>query len=176
IMGVKAIPLYDPDSRVTGDKQAPATVTVVVLPCSEDAFPMPDKQFLEAVRKHLEQYRLITTNVKVIGPVYIKISVYAEVILESNSRESREMDIEAAVKLYFETQRKGMPEGKPVFGQPVRESIIATKIEAVPGVDFVKKITLIARSNASYKDKYGNIIIPPHGLPYLGDMQIRILS
>ncbi|MGI6120518.1 MAG: baseplate J/gp47 family protein, partial [Desulfosporosinus sp.] len=84
IMGVKAIPLYDPDSRVTGDKQAPATVTVVVLPCSEDAFPMPDQQFLEAVRKHLEQYRLITTNVKVIGPVYIKISVYAEVILESN--------------------------------------------------------------------------------------------
>ena len=176
IMGVKAIPFYDPDSRVAGDKQEPATVTVVILPYSEDSFPMPDKQFLEAVGKHLEEYRLITTNVKVLGPVYIKISVYAEVFLENNSGESSETVIKEAISSYFEEVRKGIPEGKPGFGQPVRESILAMKIEAVLGVVYVKKVTLGVRNNDSYKDKYGNIIIPPHGLPYLGDLQIRTLS
>ncbi|KUO71047.1 MAG: hypothetical protein APF81_15360 [Desulfosporosinus sp. BRH_c37] len=176
IMGVKAIPFYDPDSRVSGEKQAPATVTVVVLPYSEDPFPMPDEQFLVAVGKHLEDYRLITTNVKVIGPVYIKISVYIEVVLENNRWETNETVIKAAIASYFETVRKGIPEGKPGFGQPIRESIIAMKIEAVPGVVHVKKVTLGVRYNESYKDKYGNITIPPHGLPYLGDLQIRTLS
>lgn len=171
ITGVKAIPLYDPDSRVAGDKQEPATVTVVVLPYSEDSFPMPDKIFLDSVRKHLEEYRLITTNVKVIGPEYIKISVYAEVFLENNSGDSERV-IKAAISSYFEALRKGTPE----FGQPIRESILAMKIEAVPGVVHVKKVTLAVRNNDSYKDKYGNIIIPPHGLPYLGDLQIRALS
>lgn len=176
VMGVKAIPFYDPDSRVTGDKQAPATVTVVVLPCSEDFFPMPDEQFLKAVREHLEEYRLITTNVKVIGPVYIKISVYAEVVLDNNSAESNKTMIEAVIKSYFEALRKGIAEGKPQFGEPVRESAIAMKIQAIPGVQYIKKITLGVRNNDSYKDRYGNIIIPPHGLPYLGDLHIRTLN
>jgi len=176
IMGVKAIPFYDPDSKVAGDKQGPATVTVVVLPYSEDSFPMPDEQFLGAVGRHLEEYRLITTNVKVIRPVYMKISVYAEVFIENNSGESYEMAIKAAISSYFEAVRKGIPEGKPGFGQPIRESILTMKIEAVPGVVHVKKVRLGVRNNDSYKDKYGNIIIPPHGLPYLGDLQIRTLS
>ncbi len=176
IMGVKAIPFYDPDSRVSGDKEAPATVTVVVLPYSEDSFPMPDEQFLEAVRKHLEEYRLITTNVKVIGPVYIKISVYAEVVLENNNWETSEKVIKAAIVSYFEAVRKGIPDGKPGFGQPIRESIVTMKIEAVPGVVYVKNVTLGMRNNDSSKDRYGNIMIPPHGLPYLGDLQIRTLS
>ena len=176
IMAVKAIPFYDPDSRVAGDKQEPATVTVVVLPYSEDSFPMPDEQFLEAVGKHLEEYRLITTNIKVIGPAYMKISVYAEVVLEDNSEESGETVIKAAIASYFEAIRKGMPEGKTGFGQPIRESILVMKINAVPRVIHVKKVTLGIRNNDSYKDKYGNIIIPPHGLPYLGDLQIRTLS
>lgn len=176
IMGVKAIPFYDPDSRVSGEKQAPATVTVVVLPYSEDSFPMPDELFLQAVEKHLEEYRLITTNVKVIGPVYIKISVYAEVFLETHSEESSEMVIKAAISSYFEAIRKGIPAGKPGFGQPIREGILAMKIDAVPEVVHVKKVTLGVRNNDSYKDKYGNIIIPSHGLPYLGDLQIRTVS
>ena len=176
IMGVKAIPFYDPDSNVAGDKQAPATVTVVVLPYNEDSFPLPDEQFLKTIRDHLEEYRLITTNVKVIGPVYIKISVYAEVVLEYNAVEGSETMIEAAIIAYFEAVRKGIPEGKPGFGEPVRENIIAMRIGTLPGIEYVKKVTLSVRNNDSYKDKYGNIIIPPHGLPYLGDLQIRTLS
>lgn len=173
IMGAKAIPFYDPDSRKFGDKQAPATITVVVLPYSEDPFPLPDEQLLETVGKYLEEYRLITTNVKVIGPVYIKISIYAEVILENRSGESTDSVIKAAIESYFEAIRKGGPERKPQFGQPVRETVITMKIEAVPGVVHVKKVALSVRNSDSYRDKYGNIIIPPHSLPYPGDLEIR---
>jgi hypothetical protein len=175
IMGVKAIPHYDPDSRTVGDKQAPATVTVVVLPYSEDPFPLPDESFIKAVGEHLEAYRLITMNVKVIAPLYVKITVYAEVIVENDNEERSETMIRAAVENHFKEISRGVPEGKPGFGQPVRENLLAMKIEAVPGVVQVKKVALSVRNSDSYKDNYGDIMIPPHGLPYLGNLQIRLL-
>ncbi|MDQ7096752.1 putative baseplate assembly protein [Desulfosporosinus sp. PR] len=175
IMGVKAIPYYDPDSRSVGDKQAPATVTVVVLPYSEEPFPLPDESLLQAVREQLEAYRLITTNVKVISPLYVKISVYIEVSIEYGQEESSETVIRAAIERFFEGIRKGIPTGKPEFGQPVRESMLARKIEHLPGVVQVKRVALAVRNNDSYKDNYGDVIIPPQALPALGDLQIRLI-
>lgn len=175
LLGVKAIPFYDPDRKVVGDKQAPATVTVVVLPYNEGVFPMPDNRFLETVSKQLENFRLITTRVKVIGPSYIKISIYTEIVLEDIRRENMDGEIKAAIETYFELVRKGTPGGRPEFGQPVRESILSIKIGAIPGVAHVKKVTLGVRDSDSYRDKYGNIIIPPNGLPFPGDIQIRTL-
>lgn len=173
IMGVRALPFFDPESKTAGDKQAPATVTVVALPYSEEAFPMPDSRFLLSITNYLENYRLITTKVKATGPVYIKISVYAEIVLEDGVRKEIEEDIRAAAAEHFTALRKGVPDGKPAFGEPVRESFLAMRIGAVPGIAYVKKVTLGVRNGDSYRDKYGNIVIPPHGLAYMGELQIH---
>ncbi len=175
VMGAHALPFYAPDSRTAGGNQTAATVSVVVLPYSEEPFSKPDQRFMDAVRNHLEDYRLITTNVRVIEPVYIKISVYTEVILDDNNEDNINRLIRAAIEAHFNELQKGTRKKKPEFGQPVRENILMMKIGEVPGVAHVKKVTLGVRNSESYRDKYGNIIIPPHGLPYLGDLQIRNL-
>mgnify|MGYP000907686671 FL=1 len=172
VMGVRAIPYYSPESKIAGGKQASSTVTVVVLPYSDEAYPKPDRNFLEAIQRHLENYRLITTNVKVIGADYIKISVYAEIVLESGYSGNINEDVEKVIDDYFISLQKGSYEKKPEFGQPVRENIIAMKIADIPGVNYVKKVVLGVRNSDSYKDKYGNIIIPPYGLPYLGEIHV----
>lgn len=174
VMGVRAIPFYDPDSKVAGDKQTPATVTIVALPYSKEPFPQPDSHFLGAIRNYLENFRLITTKVKVIGPAYVKISVYVEAIVDSR-RVNIEENVKVAIEAYFEGLRKGIAGGKPAFGQPVREAVLAMKIGEIAGVTHVTKLTLGVRNGDSYRDKYGNIVIPPQGLPYLGDLQIRTL-
>ncbi len=173
VRGVRAIPYYDPDSKVVGDKQTAATVTIVALPYSEEPFPEPDSRFLLAIRHHLEQYRLITTNLKVIGPSYVKISLYAEVMVDGAGRDNLEENLKRAVERYFEGLREGIAGGKPAFGQPVLETVLAMKIGEAPGIIQVKKLTLGVKNGESYLDKDGNIILPPHGLPYPGDIQIR---
>lgn len=177
IMGAKAIPFYDPDSKVAGAKQTAATVTVVVVPYSEEIFPQPDQDFLESVRRHLDHYRLITTQVKVIGPAYIKISLDGEILVDSKRREYIEEDVRKNIENYFRELRQGNSAqgGKPEFGKPVQENTLAVRISQVPGVIYVKKLTLGVKLGESYRDRDGTIVIPPYGLPYLGDLQIRIL-
>ncbi|WP_018212983.1 baseplate J/gp47 family protein [Desulfitobacterium hafniense] len=177
IMGAKAIPFYDPDSKVAGAKQTAATVTVVVVPYSEEPFPQPDQSFLESVRRHLDQYRLITTQVKVIGPSYIKIFLDGEILVDGKRREYIEDDVRKNIEDYFRELGQGSSAqgGKPEFGKPVQENTLAVRISQIPGIIYVKKLTLGVKLGESYRDKDGTIVIPPYGLPYLGELQIRIL-
>jgi len=173
IWGAKAIPYYDPDNRATGGGEAPATVTVVVIPYSDERFPRPDSRFLNEVRKHLDQYRLITTQVKVIGPAYIKISVYAEVVLKNEYSIYTIGEIQNIIEGMFDLQDKTARTRKPDFGKTVRESDLVSLISSVPGVNQVKRVVLGVRGNDSFKDRFGNIIIPAYGIPYLGDLEIQ---
>jgi predicted phage baseplate assembly protein len=72
----EVLPLYRPCMPATS--QYPGVVTVLVVP-SEDAIhpraPQPDAVFRQAVCAYLDAHRLITTELYVIGPNYVQISV-----------------------------------------------------------------------------------------------------
>ena len=67
---VEVLALFHPDMP---DEEALGVVTVMVIPRSDplnrDA-PMPDQLFLEAVCRHLDPRRLLTTELHVRGPAY----------------------------------------------------------------------------------------------------------
>jgi predicted phage baseplate assembly protein len=173
VLGVKAIPYYDPDTKFTGDGKAAATVTIVVMPYNESQFPKPDEKFLQVVRRNLEQYRLITTNVKVIAPSYIRVSIYAEVVLQNISDGRIISEIRTKIERLFDIQKRISMGIKPSFGESVRENTMISKIAEVSGVNHVKKVTLSVKSTEGYRDKYGNIQLPPYAIAYLGDFEIR---
>jgi hypothetical protein len=176
VMWVHAIPFYDPDSRIADAKQCPAVVTIVAVPFSETLLPVPDQQFLQKIRRYLEDYRLVTTQIKVIGPKYIKISIYAEVVLENGYEESISSEIKRTLEKHFSIQKDAHPGSKPKFGEPVRESVLVMKIGEVQGVSRVKRVMLGVKDSECYKDRFGNIVIPLHAIPCLGEIQIRTLS
>jgi hypothetical protein len=172
VLGAKAFPLYDAENKLNGG-ESPATVTVVVMPYNESRLPLPNERFLKAVRSNLEKYRLITTNVKVIAPTYIKISIYAEVVLQ-NERQGRTLDeIRQKVECIFDIQKKIAAGIRLNFVQTVNENSIISKITEVLGVSRVKRLTLNTKNSESRKDRYGNIELPPYAIPYLGDLEIR---
>jgi len=59
--------------------EVPGAVTVVIVPESKDKPPEPSSELIRQVCRHLENFRLLTTEVYVKGPVYKEIKVEARV-------------------------------------------------------------------------------------------------
>jgi len=174
--GVRALPGFDADLNQGGESFVPATVTVVITPFGARPCPVPDAAFLEAVRRHLEAYRLVTTRVKVMGPVYVPISVHVEILAEGGSLPDADAAVRRALEDYFSGVRGETTGQRPSFGEPVRESILTVCTADVPGVARVKRVTLGVRHPDCRRDRYGTIVLPPYGLPSLGDLQVRVLQ
>jgi phage-related baseplate assembly protein len=75
----QALPLYHPDFPAG---QVPGVVTVIVVPNSEDPNPMPNNTTLQAVCAYLDQHRLLTSELYVVGPVYRKIKVGVQLVVQ----------------------------------------------------------------------------------------------
>ncbi len=165
----KAIPNYDPEYPCIN---VPGAVTVVVVPYTREGAitPVPGEDFRRAVLEHLNKHRLITTDMHVIEPEYIKISIKCRVrTLKKSSPSEMERRIKEKLKSFLD------PQIWP-FGRAVFPSEIYQNIDEVEGVDYATDISIRAEGIqycvAYQKDA---IKIPPYGLVYSGDHQVEFL-
>lgn len=177
----RAIPLYAPGLKGYPEAQAPASVTVVVVPysLSSNLRPFPSEGFVRTVCRHLDRHRLLTTRVHVIGPEYVGVSVRATVKLFPEFGQTETL---ARVQKSLEDFLRPLPldedpvgEGWP-FGRTVFRSEIYQLIESVEGVDCVEKVTLAATGVGVARSSEGNILIPPQSLVYPGAHSIEIVT
>jgi predicted phage baseplate assembly protein len=89
IRRARAFPLHNPKFTLRRPVAAglpatevpmPGTVTVVVVPESDDTRPQPSEETLRLVAQYLDQHRLVASELFVTGPRYRKVSVRAKVI------------------------------------------------------------------------------------------------
>lgn len=170
----KALPNYHPD--FPGLKM-PGAVTVVVVPYSRGKTenPGPSESFIEAVQRHLDAHRLITTEVYVIGQEYIEISVTCKISLEKKaSREKVDKRVQDRLKTFLNPRKPGGPDKKGwPFGRPVFPSEILQLIDKVDGVDYVMGVSIIGKTETycvssrwPWRDQM--VEIPRNGLVYSG--------
>lgn len=134
------IPNYHPDFPCL---DIPGNVTVVVIPYSRDASPVPGEGFQQTVLDHLNKHRLVTTQVHVIGPKYVTISVKCQVHLLKNTSQVRTEDRVRKKLKEFLHPIKGGPDRKGwPFGRPVFPSEISQTIDGIKGVDYVSHVLL----------------------------------
>lgn len=165
----RAIPLYAPGLKGYPQTQAPASVSVVVVPYSPALRPTPSEGFKRTVCRHLDRHRLLTTRVYVIEPEYVGVSVRATVKLFPEFGQTETL---ARVQKSLDDFLRPLPldddpvgEGWP-FGRTVFRSEIYQLIESVEGVDCVEKVTLAATGVGVARSVEGNILIPPQSLVY----------
>lgn len=171
---VKAIPLYEVGLRDYPLNKAPAQVTVVVVPYSEAEKPMPSKGFLETVKRRLEQHRLITTEIHVVPPEYVKVTVHGVVVVEDYFKDDAQ-GIIAVLNNLLHPFHQGESEGWP-FGRTVYKGDVFSAINQVKGVAFIQDLWLEVEGRGAKKELNGNITLPPHGLVYSGEHSIEIIS
>jgi hypothetical protein len=172
----KAIPNYDPDYPCI---DIPGHVTVVVVPHTRENTGgeadtlAPEEAFTETVLRHLEKHRLITTDVHVIPPEYIQISIRCRVCLMKKSSPD-EVKKRVKDKLgAFLNPLKGGPDGNGwPFGRTVFLSEIYQKIDNAEGVDYATDVFIRENEKEYRKEPIG---IPRFGLVFFGGCDIEFV-
>jgi len=163
----KAIPRYHPSHK----EEIPYVVSVIVVPRSPKLLSIPSAGFLKAVYRHLDERRLLTTELFVLPPVYVGVSVKATVV---KKQEYLQDTVKAKVSERlnkFLHPTKGGPNGEGwPFGRPVYVSEIYEAIGGVEGVDYVKNVSL-RKEGAK---QAGDLYIPKHGLVYSDTHEITV--
>lgn len=170
---VKVLPLYWPGLRDYPRNTAPGHVTVVVVPHSEKKNPVPSQGFLQTIRNHLEPYRLLTTELHVVGPEYIKVSVHANVVVDHQLPSVDE--IVRVLNQYLSPFNSEGVKGW-TFGRTVYRADIFGVLNGIKGVLYVEDVWIEADGKGISLKKNGDIVIPPHGLVYSGEHDIRLTA
>jgi predicted phage baseplate assembly protein len=144
---------------VLGSLHAPGTVTVVVVPDLAVPHPQPSAGLLGAIRRHLCRRRIVCMRVEVVGPRYLEVGVEARVVIHPLASPARVTTAIAAALDAFLDPRTGGPQrrGWP-FGRDVYRTEILQAIHAVPGVDHVETMTLVAEG---IEPTCGNVTVCP---------------
>lgn len=114
---------------------SPGVVTVVVLPsCGRP--PVPSRSFLAAVSRYLERRRPLTTELHVVGPNYVKVTITAT-LHTARGYPDVARQAQAALDALFDPLHGG-PDGSGwPFGRGVLESDLMVTLGRLPGVRFV---------------------------------------
>lgn len=168
----KAIPNYNPDYPCISN--FPGTVTVVAVPCVREGpvTPVPGEGFLQTIKNHLDRHRLVTTDIHVIGPEYVKVSVMCQIhIKEKSSPSEVKKRIENAIESFLDPLRGGVDKKGWLFGRPVYLSEIYQIIDKAEGVDYVTGVRIEAEG---YPQKGDAVKIPPIALVFSGKHKVEI--
>jgi len=150
-------------------------VTVVVVPQGLGDTPVPSAGFLETVAKHLDDRRLITTEVHVVAPDYVKVTVHAVVVVEPHFMEEGHRIVAALNRLLAPHDKPGGVQGWP-FGRTVHKGDIYGAISRVKGVAYVQDLWLDAAGKAVRKSAGGDLELPETGIVFSGAHRIELIS
>ncbi|GAA0377024.1 baseplate J/gp47 family protein [Bacillus horti] len=170
---VKAIPLYVKGLQNYPQEKVAGQVTIVAVPFSEQELPVPSTGFLQTIKQHLEPFRLLTTQLHVISPEYIKVSVYAVLVVDPEVKDTgRVMDtLHTLLNPYDHFGEEGWD-----FGKAVTKAEMISHISKVSGVVYVQDIWLNGEGGGTVKNSNGDIVIPPHALVYSGQHDITLIG
>jgi predicted phage baseplate assembly protein len=148
------LPLFDPVSKhldpKTGLPDAAGVVSVVIWPRHDYQHPnapMPDKTLLSRVCAWLDARRLITTELWIIPPTYVKVAVAIGVqVAPGFGIEAVRRWVELVVRQYLAPLP---PYGADGNGWPLGRTVIGRELEAaalqVEGVQFLTNDVQLAR-------------------------------
>lgn len=153
---------------------AEGVVTVVIIPYVPEPQPQPSSGLIAAVRDYLDLRRMICMRLEVVGPSYVSISVQAKVTVAVGVSAVATRSAILTVLDTFLDPLQGGPQGLGwPFGRSVYRAEILEKIAAVPGVDFITGLTLVADAG---QPQCGDIPICPTWLVSPGAHVIEVSS
>ena len=136
---------------------------------------------MHAIWQHLNRHRILTTKVKVEAPIYVAITINAQITTKPKI-DSDKLIVKLKQKLDYFLSPIIKKEQQEIdgwnFGSPIYRSELLLTIMDIEGVDSVTNLSLIATTNDNKTtyDKEGNILIDEKSLAYLENCSITITA
>jgi predicted phage baseplate assembly protein len=151
---------------------APGVVTLLLVPDdpARPEGPVPDRLFLQAVCRHLEPRRLVTTEVHLRGPEYVtlSLSVGFDPVAGVDVAPVRE-GIKAALKTFLSPLAGGQDGGGWPLDRPVEDRELWAVAARVPGVASVRGVRMFDPAGV----EVATLPIAGLRLPRLGRVSVR---
>lgn len=136
----KALPLNHPQFPGT---PVPGVVSVIVVPDAAGTHPMPSAETMRAVCVHLDERRLITTEVFVLAPRYRRVSIDTDVIVDDLADLAVvENDVTDALLHFLHPLTGGENGDGWPFGGTISYSQLDRQIFSVAGVRSVERLII----------------------------------
>ena len=145
----------------------PGSVTVVIVPDSQQIPPRPGADLLRNTQEYLEPYRLLTTEVHLEGPEYLEIVIRAQVLADERQAAALvSRAIHETLNTYLNPLRQEL--GRDFYPSRFFEVILdVSGVAEVPRLEVLVDQRLQPSLNAP-------IVVPPKGLVYGGDHHIEV--
>jgi uncharacterized phage protein gp47/JayE len=167
----KCVPLYDLSVDPDAASERPGTVSVIIVPRSDEAKPLPSLALRERVVAYLEARCPPVVDLRVVAADYLKVDVKAEVALTTIDRASEvHSGIVAALRRFLHPLTGGFAGTGWDFGRSPQISDLVQVIGAIPGVDHIRSLTAQATSER------GNDKSTARSLCYAGALDITVTA
>lgn len=142
------LPRHLPQQRLD---EIPGVVTLIVIPAYDPLHPdepMPDRDQLQRVCTWLEPRRLVTTELFITPPTYVRLSVAVAVEAEPEvGEETLRRQVELALRQLLAPLPPFGPDGQGwPFGRDVGERDLEAAVLRVQGVRLVNGVLITARA------------------------------
>jgi hypothetical protein len=134
----KCVPLRDLASDPDGVNPRPGKLSLIIVPRSKDSKPTPTIELIGRVQAYVDERRIATADLVIVGPEYVRVAVEAEIAVETleGANDVRHQVIETLSRFLHPLTGGLSGEGWDFGRKPYRSDLFAL-IEAIPGVDHV---------------------------------------
>lgn len=166
----KALPMFHPQFPGT---QVPGAVSVIIVPDSDDPMPLPSDGLLRTVCACLDTRRLITTELYVMKPTYVQVSIRAAVVVSDDADLAEvSQKIQTALLAYFHPLTGGEDKSGWPFGGSIYYSRAYQQVFNVEGVASITTLTIII--DGDDQPPCTDVPIAAHALVYSTDHAVTV--
>lgn len=130
---------------------------------------------VEAVRRYLDDYRLLTVRLDIREPQYLTVAVQVTVAAAPNADPERvRADVERRLYGFLNPIVGGVGQGWP-FGRALYPSDLYTCLQGVLGIDFVEALRIFqVHPSGDRTEVTGRLDVPVHGLIASDEHRVQV--
>lgn len=118
-------------------------VSLIIVPNTTDPKPQPSVELVRRIRQLISASCPVTATVRVVGPLYLRVNVNAEIGLASlDSAGSLALSVQNALAAFLHPLTGGFDGEGWEFGREPHRSDIYRMIENIHGVDHIRSLTV----------------------------------
>ncbi|MBP0979315.1 MAG: baseplate J/gp47 family protein [Oscillospiraceae bacterium] len=143
-------------------------ISIIIKPDSDEKLPVLTDVYRDIITKYLDKYRLITTKINILSPVYVPIDVFGSIYIKPNYKNAGDI-----IKNLISKELDGVSSDRD-FGYEIIYGDLYSKIENLDCVDMIYSLSLEPASSFATKNINSNILLDQNALSYLGSYNIEI--